>query len=241
MPLTLNNTGTGFNSSVNVPLPGEARTAISVRDAPQKHLDSLHNINSRLIELLGRSPAAAINGVELRCFPRQIAASSWVLARGVDEAGAATVPVLTQSVADTDECLLEIPGIECTGDPIAGGIGSAQITKIGIVVLGNNHGALPAVMPQLRLMSIAPGKAYAGTDGRWPTPTEDAAIVDPTGTHAAYDQVHLIELTGLSLTTHDIDRKYIRVRGESGANAAAGRFQIGWVYSLVRSAGGTFP
>jgi len=240
VPQTLVDGASGFNPTVSVPLAGEARTAVSVRAAPQKLLDSTHWLQTRVLELRERGLASSTVGVEVRCFPRFIGPSTWTQVRATDEAGVASVPAIAQTIADTDECMLEIPGFEATGDP-TGAVGSAQLITVGVVVCGNNHGALPAVMPQLKIYEIAPGKAYAGTDGRWPTPTMVSSTIDPTATHAAYDQPHVIEITGLAMTASQSDRFYLRLRGESGANSAAGRLTVGWVYAVWRSAGGTFP
>jgi hypothetical protein len=243
MPLTLNPAGSPtFQETVTVPQAGEARTAVSVRDAPQKLLTSTKSLQNRLLELQARTPWAATGGVLIPGYPRALldpTVLSWNYLYGKDETTASTVPTLQQTTAAPAEVPIEVPGLSSVGRPL-GTSGTAEMIEVGIVVIGQDHAGLPGTMPRLRLFIIAPGYAAPGTT-RWPAPALVASQDDTSASLAAYEQAHVIALTGLSIATHDEDRWFLNVRGESGTNAGAGKFQIGWVYAVYRSSNGTFP
>lgn len=91
----------------------------------------------------------------------------------------------------------------------------ATLTALRLVVQGGGaHGALPATMPQFRLRSVTAGGVAAN---------EVSPTADSSADVAAFETVHTVEVTGLSVVISNTTKRYTLIfTAESTTDGQAG-------------------
>jgi hypothetical protein len=127
---------------------------------------------------------------------------------------------LAQVTADSTPLYLQLPLPGIAG----------YIKQVGITVNGGaGHGALPATKPRLRLIRSSVNTGIV-------TDNEVAGANDSSVDVTAYQQLHTIVLTGLSIAVTPAAGSlwtYLKVTGESGASSINGEFKIGGVFVVT--------
>lgn len=125
------------------------------------------------------------------------------------------------NIGGSDECIIQMPPLP-RGCSIVGATATIKPAA--------SHAALPATMPFIQLEWLDPG-----------VPTWNAILsqLDTSATVGAYDTLHTIAGT-ISPHVYDCSKVYrIRVRGESGANAALNGITAVMLYGLTVQISGT--
>lgn len=127
---------------------------------------------------------------------------------------------LAQVTADSTPIYLQLPLPGIAG----------FIKQVGIQVNGGaGHGALPATKPRLRLMRSSVNTGIV-------TDNEIAGANDSSSDVTAYQALHTIVLTGLSVSVQPAAGSlslYLKVTGESGASSIGGEFKVGHVFVVT--------
>jgi len=109
-------------------------------------------------------------------------------------------------------------GLAIVNRPAMGTITRIFASVIGDKDAGSAHaGGLPSTMP--RLIAYHHNAQIAS----W---TQLFNVVDPSASPGAYDGVHVIEQTGLSIAFNEEDVFYLKFAGEFGTNAIANKFAV---------------
>lgn len=198
-----------YTADVPVPDPGDARTAASVIQFAQPLTDRVDYLRTRAFGAKDGS-FIVLPIVQMRVGPE---GGNWTWIGGP---ASGTPFWWNQSDVSAATSLT----LELGGGLVPAGITITQVRAIVIGSTGAAHAGLPATKPKLYFEEYdVPNGISAGQV------TYTVNVTDPSGTQAAYDAQHNVDLT-VSRLLNAQKRYAIVFRGETGANAAANKLAL---------------